>query len=78
MSSFFIKESYVHTLPLQMNNPDGETRWVGCECGYMRNETECNIEGAEILRRMFKLNGVQTCIACVYAILDACKEVLEE
>jgi len=75
MSNFFIKESYVYTLPGEI---EGETRWVGCECGYARNNAVCNVDGAEILRRMFKMNGVQTCERCVNQIIDECVLVLEE
>lgn len=78
MSSFFIKESYVYTLPLNMNDPKGETRWVGCECGYLRNLKHHSELKDVPLRRMFKLNGRQTCERCVNAILDMCYEVLED
>jgi hypothetical protein len=73
-----IKESYVHQLPADMKNPFDETgkllsRWVGCNCGYERNAFESNylIRGECVLLRMFKVEGVQTCIGCI-------KENIEE
>ena len=73
-----IKESYVHQLPMDIKNPFDETgkllsRWVGCRCGYERNAFESNylIRGEDVLLRMFKVDGVQTCIGCI-------KENIEE
>ena len=67
-----LKESYVHQIPLDMDNPFDEngklvSRWVGCNCGYERNAFESNyhVRGEIVLLRMFKLNGVQTCIGCI-------------
>lgn len=61
----YIKESYVHKLPLNKNF-DGPTRWVSCngeDCGYARNATDSNYQGK--LLRMFKVNGEQICQACL-------------
>jgi hypothetical protein len=74
----YMKESYVHQLPADIKNPFDETgkllsRWVGCNCGYERNAFESNylIRGECVLLRMFKVEGVQTCIGCI-------KENIEE
>jgi len=68
----YIKESYVHQLPEDMAQPFGEdgklvSRWVGCNCGYERSAFDSNylIRGESVLLRMFKVNGVQTCIGCL-------------
>jgi len=61
----YIKESYVHFLPLS-RNLDGPTRWVGCNgegCGYSRNDEDSNYNGK--LLRMFKVNGEQICEECL-------------
>lgn len=74
-----LKESYVHKLPADMENPFDEmgvliSRWVGCECGYERSAFDSNysVRGKCVLLRMFKLNGRQTCIGC---IKDSIKEM---
>ena len=66
----YIKESYVYTLPADMNNPKGPTRWVGCssgECGYERCEDDSSymIRMKPVLLRMFKVNGQQVCEGCL-------------
>ena len=61
----YIKESYVHFLPLS-RNVNGPTRWVGCNgegCGYSRNDEDSNFNGK--LLRMFKVNGEQICQGCL-------------
>ena len=67
-----IKESYVYQLPMDIKNPFDESgkllsRWVGCNCGYERNAFESNylIRGEDVLLRMFKVDGRQTCIGCI-------------
>jgi hypothetical protein len=68
----FIKESYVHKLPADINNPTDDEgmivyRWVGCECGYERTAFDSNylIRGKAVLLRMFKVNGAQVCEGCL-------------
>lgn len=68
----FMKESYVHKLPADINSPydvHGQVvyRWVGCECGYERSAFDSNylIRGEAVLLRMFKVNGRQTCAGCI-------------
>jgi len=68
----YIKESYVHFLPLRQDL-EGPTRWVGCNgegCGYERNQDQSNYdsgldsENGKLLR-MFKVNGEQICEECL-------------
>ncbi len=68
----YMKESYVHKLPADINNPTDDQgmivyRWVGCECGYERTAFDSNylIRGKAVLLRMFKVNGQQTCEGCI-------------
>lgn len=66
----YIKESYVYTLPADMNDPEGPTRWVACssgDCGYERCEDDSSymIRMKPVLLRMFKVNGQQTCEGCI-------------
>ena len=66
----YMKESYVYSIPADMDNPDGPTRWVACSsgnCGYERNETESSymIRNKDVLLRMFKVNGQQVCEGCI-------------
>ena len=66
----FIKESYVYTLPASMHYPEGPTRWVACnggDCGYERTADDSTLQYKDqpVLLRMFKVNGVQTCEACL-------------
>ena len=66
----FIKESWVHTLPADMDDPEGPTRWVACssgDCGYERCEDDSSymIRMKPVLLRMFKVNGQQVCEGCL-------------
>jgi len=66
----YIKESYVYTLPADMNDPEGPTRWVGCssgDCGYERTADDSSymIRMKPVLLRMFKVNGRQVCEGCL-------------
>jgi len=67
----FIKESYVYTLPADMDDPEGPTRWVACsgvvECGYERTADDSSymIRMKPVLLRMFKVNGRQVCEGCL-------------
>jgi hypothetical protein len=68
----FIKESYVH-----------EFQWVGCHagnCGYERDKTDSNwMEGGKtVLLRMFKVNGQQTCEACMREAAGNIQDWLED
>lgn len=70
-----IKESYVHQLPVDQNNPfdaNGKlvSRWVACSsgsCGYERSAFESSymIRNKDVLLRMFKVNGEQVCEGCI-------------
>ena len=65
-----IKESYVYTLPADMDEPNGPTRWVACsggECGYERTADDSSymIRMKPVLLRMFKVNGRQVCEGCL-------------
>jgi hypothetical protein len=80
-----IKESYVHQLPMDIKNPFDESgkllsRWVGCNCGYERNAFESNylIRGKSVLLRMFKVNGVQTCIGCIKENIEEMQAWIDE
>jgi len=69
---FFIKESYVH-----------EFQWVGCNsgnCGYERSKDDSTImkHDKPILLRMFKVNGAQTCEACVREAVKDMTDWLED
>jgi len=78
----FIKESYVYTLPANMANPKGPTRWVACQgfdCGYERtvDDSTYMIRDKPVLLRMFKVNGAQTCEGCLKECRTAISEWLE-
>ena len=81
----YMKESYVHQLPADMENPfddDGKvvSRWVGCECGYERSALDSNymIRGKPVLLRMFKVNGRQTCAGCIKESITEMQEWIGE
>jgi hypothetical protein len=66
----YMKESYVYTLPADMDDPEGPTRWVACHsgnCGYERTADDSSymIRMKPVLLRMFKVNGQQTCAGCI-------------